>query len=138
MITFDTNVFVYAVDANEPRKQSIARQLIDTALDDGEEIALLWQVACEFLACLRRWQNDGRMTEDEVGTHIRRIIMLFGIQIPSRSVIESSLKLHERYSLSHWDSLLLAACIDAGVATLYTKDLDAGTAYESVSVINPF
>lgn len=121
-----------------PGKQSIARQLIDTALNDGQEIALPWQVACEFLACLRRWQNDGRMTADEVDAHIRQAITLFGVQMPSPGVIESSLDLHRQFSLSHWDSLLVSACAEAGVTTLYTEDLDAGTTYEGVSVVNPF
>ncbi len=43
-----------------------------------------------------------------------------------------------RLSLSHWDSMLLAACIEAGVDTLYSEDLDAGTTYNTVTVINPF
>ena len=48
------------------------------------------------------------------------------------------LDLSFRYSLSHWDSLLLAACVDAGVDTLYSEDLDAGMTYDTVTVVNPF
>ncbi len=40
--------------------------------------------------------------------------------------------------LSHWDRMLIAACIDAGVRTLYSEDLGDGVAYDSVTVINPF
>lgn len=43
----------------------------------------------------------------------------------------------QRYSLSHWDSLLVAAAIEAGVDTLYTEDLQAGAQYETVKVVNP-
>lgn len=43
-----------------------------------------------------------------------------------------------RYSLSYWDSLLLAACLDAGVNRLYSEDLDDGMTYDTVVVINPF
>jgi predicted nucleic acid-binding protein len=46
--------------------------------------------------------------------------------------------LSSRYSLSHWDSLLLAACEDAGVDTLYSEDLDDGMTYDAVTVVNPF
>jgi len=34
--------------------------------------------------------------------------------------------------------MLVAACIEAGVHTLYSEDLDPGTRYDSVAVINPF
>jgi len=34
--------------------------------------------------------------------------------------------------------MLVAACIDAGVDTLYSEDLGHGTEYDSVTVINPF
>ena len=39
---------------------------------------------------------------------------------------------------SFWDSMLLAACVAAGVRTFYSEDLGAGAQYESVTVINPF
>jgi len=34
--------------------------------------------------------------------------------------------------------MLLAACVAAGLRTLYSEDLGPGAEYESVSVINPF
>jgi len=33
---------------------------------------------------------------------------------------------------------LLAGCLEAGIETLYSEDLDAGMTYDTVSVINPF
>lgn len=33
-------------------------------------------------------------------------------------------KAHQ-YSLSHWDSMILGACKEAAVATLYTEDMGA-------------
>ena len=42
-------------------------------------------------------------------------------------------------TLSHWDSMLVvAACIDAGVDTLYTEDMRAPRQIETVRLINPF
>ncbi len=34
--------------------------------------------------------------------------------------------------------MLLAACIEAGVTTLYSEDLSHGVRYDSVLVVNPF
>ena len=34
--------------------------------------------------------------------------------------------------------MLLAACQDAGVDLLYTEDLDPGTDYNGIRLVNPF
>ena len=63
---------------------------------------------------------------------------MFRLVIPSANVLDASSKLSVRYSLSHWDSLLVAGAVDAGVDTLYTEDLQAGVKYDSLAIINPF
>ncbi|MFZ1136051.1 MAG: hypothetical protein WAN69_13955, partial [Candidatus Korobacteraceae bacterium] len=55
MNAVDTNVLVYAKDPRDPRKQQIAQTLIAT-MPEG---ALLWQVACEFLAVSRKLEPFG-------------------------------------------------------------------------------
>ncbi len=55
-----------------------------------------------------------------------------------RERLQVSLELGRRYSLSHWDSLVLAACLDAGIDSLYSEDMDSGTDYNGVHVIDPF
>lgn len=42
------------------------------------------------------------------------------------------------YSVSHGDSMLIAACVEAGVDRLYSEDLDDGMTYDSVTIANPF
>jgi len=34
--------------------------------------------------------------------------------------------------------MLFAACVEAGVDTLYSEDMDDGAAYDSVEIVNPF
>ena len=63
---------------------------------------------------------------------------MFRYVLPTQAVLRKSLDLSSRYSLSHWDSMLVAACIEAGVHTLYSEDLASGTQYDSVTVVNPF
>ena len=43
-----------------------------------------------------------------------------------------------RYSLSSWDALLVAACLEVGVTRLYTEDFDDSVRAEGLEVINPF
>jgi len=55
MNAVDTNILVYAHDPRDPAKQAIAGTLVED-LDDG---ALLWQVACAFLAASRKLEPFG-------------------------------------------------------------------------------
>ena len=66
------------------------------------------------------------------------VSILFPVAMPSMSMIPRSLGLTSRHSLSHWDSLLIAACIEANVETLYSEDFGDGEQYDTVTVVNPF
>ena len=59
MNAVDTNVLVYFVDADEPAKQAKAIELLERLGNEASEMVLPWQVAAEFLSCLRRWENEG-------------------------------------------------------------------------------
>ena len=138
MNAIDTNLLVYAVDASEPAKQSRAIQLLTELSQESKPLVLPWQVAVEFVACLRRWENAGRITRDDTLAYKIQFLDAQPIIMPSPAVLQVSLDLSGRYSLSHWDSLLIAACLEAGIDSLYAEDLDAGMTYDSVSVVNPF
>ena len=63
---------------------------------------------------------------------------MFPLQVPSAASFKTSFDLRSRFSLSHWDSMLLAACKEAGVDTLYSEDMSAGTDYDGLVIVNPF
>ena len=58
--------------------------------------------------------------------------------VPSWPSLARAESLMTRFSLSHWDALLLAACKEASVTTLYSEDMAAGTDYDGVTIVNPF
>ncbi len=138
MNAIDTNVLVYLVDADEPAKQSQALALLDRLAADESETVLLWQAAVEFLACLRRWETRGRISRIQLTSYWKQVESMLPIIPPTAHVVDLALGLYSRYSVSHWDSLLLAACIEAGVTTLYSEDLSSGVSYDTVTVVNPF
>jgi predicted nucleic acid-binding protein len=138
MNAVDTNVFVYWLDADEPIKQSKARELLKNLTRTSTDTVLLWQVAGETLSCLRRWESAGRISRDDVAVHFANVIAMFELRIPSPSLFTVSFDLQSRFSLSHWDSMLLAGCKEAGVDLLYSEDLDAATNYDGVKIVNPF
>ena len=138
MNAIDTNVLVYWVDEAAGRKKTVASHLLHELNQTAEDTVLLWQVAAEFLNCMRRWELIGRMTRAKTLGFLEEFEFTFELVLPSRTVLHTALDLNAHYSLSHWDSLLVAACIEAGVTTLYSEDMADGADYDGVRIVNPF
>jgi predicted nucleic acid-binding protein len=138
MNAVDTNVYVYTFDADEPIKQAKAIELVDRLAETRAETVLLWQVAGELLNQLRKWESKGDLTAQEVEVNFRKVCSQFEIRLPTTAAFQTSFDLRRRFSLSHWDSMLLAVCKEAGVTTLYSEDMDAGTDYDGLRIVNPF
>jgi predicted nucleic acid-binding protein len=141
MNAVDTNVLLYSVDRNEPAKQLIARQLLQqlrsAGAGDGPTL-LLWQVLGELAQQLRRWRDQGRLTPVEFSQHIQAFRHLFPLTPPTAEAFDSALSLAERFSLSHWDSMILGACQATGATRLYTEDMGAPRNIGGIELINPF
>jgi predicted nucleic acid-binding protein len=108
MNAVDTNVLFYAHDPRDARKQAIAGSLVED-LDDG---ALLWQVACEFLSVSRKLEPFG-YSPNRAWQDIQDLASVWKIVLPTWNTLVHSQILCQRYSLSHWDALLLSACREA-------------------------
>ncbi len=131
----DTNVLLYA---HEPVKRSKATALLARLHQTGASVVLPWQVIGEYLAGLPRWENFGRLSSTDVESNVSRLIAGYAVAFPTIDLVSRAIDLHRRHSLSHWDSMLLAACVEAGVTTLYSEDLQDGAVYETVTVVDPF
>ena len=133
MNAVDTNVLIYARDPRDPVKQAIAYELIAN-LEDG---VLVWQVSCEYLSAIRKLGRFGIGIEDAMGD-VREMLRTWRLTTPDWRVMEIAEDVRGRYSLSFWDSLLVAACIHAGVERLYTEDFDAYPRIDGLEIVNPF
>jgi predicted nucleic acid-binding protein len=137
MNAVDTNILVYAVDIAEPVKSKLALNLLSN-LPTQAPLVVPWQVAAEFLTCLRRWESSGKIARQQTEDYLNKFVLPLPIVFPTTQSLAIALSLSDNYSLSHWDSMLIAACIEAGVVTLYSEDFSHDTAYDGVRVLNPF
>ncbi len=137
MNAVDTNVLVYALDVDEPVKQAKAKFLL-AGLSAQPLTILPWQVAGEFLNCLRRWEATARISSADVEAYFRDTLAACPLVIPNAQALSAYFNLHSRFSLSHWDTMLLAACKEADMTTLYSEDLNAGTDFDGLAIVNPF
>jgi predicted nucleic acid-binding protein len=137
MNAIDTNIFLYSVDRHEPAKQLKAQQLLHQLRSAVQSTFILWQVQGELVRQLRRWRDQGRLTHVEFVQHVQAFRGLFPLLLPTARVMDRALDLADRFSLSHWDSMLLGACQEAAIAILYTEDMGATTTIDGIQLINP-
>jgi predicted nucleic acid-binding protein len=129
----DTNVLIYALDPAHLKKQAAAQEW-RTKLWATRQGRLSIQVLQEFYAKVTyKWPNLRDKARDEVRD-------LFAWQpIPIDDVlIELSWKIQNRFQLSFWDSLIVAAAKTAGCRYLLTDDLQAWQNLDGVQVTSPF
>jgi predicted nucleic acid-binding protein len=138
MNAVDTNVLLYSVDRNEPVKQLKAQQLLQQLHSSAEPTILLWQILGELTQQLRRWRDQGRLTPTEFSQHVRAFRHLFPFVLPTPEAFDAAIDLSERFSLSHWDSMILGACRAAGATRLYTEDMGSPGTIDGIELVNPF
>src|SRR5205823_11413601 len=115
MNAVDTNVFLYSIDRNEPNKRIKAQQLLQQLRSAQQPTLLLWQVLGELGQQLRRWRDQGKLTPTEFAQHIQAFRHLFPLMLPTPAVFDFAVDLAERFSLAHWDSMLVGACKATGI-----------------------
>lgn len=137
MNAVDSNILIYSIDTRDPIKQAKAAALLRGFATGMPQAILIWQVLAESVNQLRRWKDAGILTEAEFDQHAQSWRSMCPIAFPTIAVLDHALDLAKRYRLSHWDSMILGACKDAGVTTLYTKDMGSPTIIDGIQLLNP-
>lgn len=68
--------------------------------------------------------------------YIRDLQQVWFTVLPKWSMIDYAERLTSRFNLSHWDSLIVAACLEANVKILYTEDFGYSN-IDGLQIINP-
>jgi predicted nucleic acid-binding protein len=132
----DTNVFVYALEPAEPRKQRLAEDLIRAAITTHKGV-VSYQVVQEFFSVvLRLFAQPMNLMEAEqyLVTTFRPLLAVHY----SYSLYGQALELTRRHSLSWYDSLIVAAALEADCRILFTEDLQHGQKFDNLRVQDPF
>ena len=112
----DTNIWLYAfIETDDSIKSATARTLIQKT-----EPVLSTQVINEVCVNLLRRAN---FTEEQVSRLIESFYEKYPVIELSRSVLLMASRLRQRYSLSFWDSTMVASALGAGVSILYSEDM---------------
>lgn len=132
----DTNIFVYQLERLDTRKAAIAEHLIQHGIASGTA-CISFQVVQECLSTAIR-KAEIQLTRNEMEKYLQSVLApLLRVQ-PSLRLYRLSLDIQSRYQFSFYDSLIVAAAVEAGCKTLYTEDLTHGQQVEGVTITNPF
>lgn len=132
----DTNIFVYSFDNRSPWKKARAQELIRSALENGDGV-ISTRVVQEFLnVATRKFVTP--MEKDDSKNYLRIILNPLCQIYPSIDLYELGLELQAEVGFSFYDSLILAAAIEAGCESVVTEDLQDGQNVRGVMIKNPF
>ena len=132
----DTNIFVYTFDRNARTKATKATSLIRKAADTGEGV-VSYQVVQEFFnVAFRRFSPA--MTVAEAEQYLITVFRPLVAVHSSPALYLSALRIKAKYRIGWYDSLIVAAALEANCAILYTEDLQDGSEIETLRIQNPF
>lgn len=132
----DTNVFVYHADGAYPGKSAIARSLIAAGTAQGTAVTS-FQVIQETMNVVTR-KLVSPLTVLEAQEFLRDVIEPLWTVMPTPRLLNNALSLFARYGFSFYDSLIVAAALDAGCDRLVSEDFQHGQQIEGMTVVNPF
>ncbi|MBS0449467.1 MAG: PIN domain-containing protein [Proteobacteria bacterium] len=132
----DSNVFIYAVDPADPAKQTIARELIGQALATQSGV-ISHQVVQETLNVLghKFKVSASRSDRDDL---LRNVLAPLWHVFPSVELYASAMQIHEKQGFGFYDSLIVAAAVEAKCKRLLTEDLQHGQRIGTLRIENPF
>ncbi|MBW2646795.1 MAG: PIN domain-containing protein [Deltaproteobacteria bacterium] len=134
-IFVDTNILIYAHDLDAGPKHDVAASIIEE-LWGNENGVISTQVLQEFYVNVTKkipqpltYTNARGIIENYTSWHIETN--------RADSVLRAS-EIEERYKLSFWDALIIAAASRAKVSKVLTEDLNDGQIIEGMLIDNPF
>jgi predicted nucleic acid-binding protein len=131
MVSFDTNVLVYATASISDEKVMRARDVIARAMRAASSVLVL-QTLAEFSNVAIR---KARIAVKDIRRTIDVWCAVLPVQVADDSDLLAALEAVRTHRLAFWDAMLWASARRAGVRHLLTEDF---LLLQSVTFINPF
>ena len=130
---FDTNILIYADDADAGPKRNLALDLLNNHIRAGTAV-LSTQILQEYYSVATRKLGISH----EVA---RRKVELLGrldlVQV-DLDLILAAIDIQRLHSLSFWDALVVRSAVVSGCTVLLSEDLQDGRLIDGLRILNPF
>lgn len=124
---FDTNILLYLLSSDSRADQA------ETLIADGGVISV--QVLNEFASVASRKLKMDWSEIQDILTTIKTICRVVPITL---EIHESGIAIAEKYKLSFYDSLILAAASHSECRIVYSEDMQDGQRIKNITIQNPF
>ena len=134
MVSFDTNILVYATVSPPHAKTMRARELVVRGMRTGDNILLL-RTLTEFSSVAMR---KAGISVDDLRATIDAWRAVLPVQGTEDGDLSAALDAVKKHRLAFWDAMLWAAAQRAGIRYLLSEDLQDGFELQGVTFVNPF
>lgn len=135
-VLVDTNVLVYAQDADEHDKQLVAIEILDR-LQAARRIRVTPQVLGEYFVAVRRRFADV-MSDADAAAQIERFGAAFDVLDTGLRVVLEAARGVLRHGFSFYDAQIWAAAKVSGTRIVLSEDFSPGREVEGVLFVDPF
>ncbi|GHU32229.1 twitching motility protein PilT [Spirochaetia bacterium] len=132
-IFVDSNVWVYLFVQDEYNKYKIAEEYFSKKANDSVFI-ITYQVINETTNQLIR----NKISEETIKRNIEYMYKICTIQDFTKNIILSASSLRESYSLSFWDSIIVASAIESNSSILASEDMQDDLKIKNTTIKNIF
>jgi len=130
---FDSNIWLYLFLEKGSRKSLIAKQYIESTVLKNQ-IVISWQVLNEVSINLLK----KGFTEQQVLSIVKWLYKIATIQDFTKEMLLKASLLRDKYSISYWDSLIVAAALESNCRFLISEDMQNGQKITNLTIRNIF
>jgi predicted nucleic acid-binding protein len=133
MISFDSNILVYAADRTAGERHGVAVDLIERSIRRGNCIQTL-QSLCEFFNVVTR---KAGIETGAAAAFVDGWQSVMLVEAATPADLGEAIRAVGVYRIGFWDAMLWATARRAGVSILLSEDFQDGQ-IEGVRILNPF
>lgn len=132
----DSNVLIYLFDRTDDRKRRRATDIASRGVT-RQDTVISFQVVQETLRFITS-KMILPLDEARRGRFLNGVLIPLWTVMPSAALYRRALELQDRYRYSFYDSLIIAAALEAGCSRILSEDLHDGQEIEGLRIENPF
>ena len=131
-IFVDTNILVYAFDKEAGEKRNIAKNKIEYLWNRSLPPAISVQVLQELYVNLIKKNVSAEDSKKTVSDYLH-----WNVINNDTTLLLEGIHLRDRWQISFWDALILAAAKYAKAGILWSENFSTAQNYDGITVINP-
>lgn len=131
-IFIDTNIFVYASDKANLKKQEKANQVLMLFGKDLKGVVSTQILQEFFVVATRKLGIDPLVAKDIISSYEN-----FEVVVVTPELIREAIDCHLLSRISFWDALIVISAKSAGCQRLWSEDFNPGQVIQGVTIENP-